>query len=154
MENVNVEKIMEGIRATVPTEEEMWKKVRFSDIPVDASADFLGGGSGAFDVADLEQGVRRAAEHNTVGYFHPLEGAAYTIPAKKVVRKLIRACIEPICRAVTMFQNAASRALSQLLNFVHLQQSENKTLRMELSALRRQVKELEKRLEELEKAEK
>ena len=154
MENVNVEKIVEGIRATVPAEEENWKKVRFSDIPVDASADFLGGGSGAFDAADLEQGVRRAAEHNTVSYFHPLEGAAYTIPAKKIIRKLIRACIEPICKAVTVFQNAASRALTQALNFVHMQQSENKALRTELASLRRQVKELEQRLEQLEKAEK
>ncbi len=148
--DINVEKIMEGIRNTIPSREEGWKTVRFSDIPVDASADFLGGGSNVFDVAELEQGARRASEHNTVQYFHPLEGHAYTIPAKKVVRKLIRACIEPICRAITVFQNAAARALNQVVNFVHWQQSENQSLHAELTALRRQVKELEKRLEELE----
>ena len=154
MENVDVEKIMEGIRSTIPDREENWKTIRFSDIPVDASADFMGGGSGVFDVAELEQGVRRAAEHNTVSYFQPLEGAAYTIPAKKIIRKLIRACIEPLCRCVTIFENAASRALSQLLNFVRLQQSENKALRAELSSMRKQLKELEQRLAEVEKAEK
>lgn len=155
MENVDVEKIMEGIRNTIPDREEKWKSVRFSDIPVDASADYMGGSSGSsFDMADLEQGVKRAAEHNTVSYFQPLEGAAYTIPAKKIVRKLIRACVEPICRCVSVFQNAASRVLNQLLNFVRAQQSENKALRTELATLRRQVKELEQRLAELEKAEK
>lgn len=153
MENVNVEKIMEGIRNTIPSEEEKWLTIRFSDIPVDASADFLGGGSGAFDIAELEQGVRRASENNTVPYFHPLEGHRYTIPAKKVVRKLIRACVEPICRCVAVFQNSATRALCQLLNFVHLQQSENKALRTEISNLRRQVKDMEQRLEKLEKTE-
>lgn len=152
MENVDVEKIMEEIRGTIPSAEEKWKSVRFSDIPVDASADFMGGGSGTFDVAELEQGVKRAAEHNTVPYFYPIEGAPYTIPAKKLVRKLIRACVEPICRFVTVFQNAVSRALCQLVNFVHLQQSENKALKNELVTLRRQMKELEARLEELEKS--
>ena len=154
MENVDVEKIMEGIRATLPGSEEKWKTVSFGDIPVDASADFLGGGSGAFDVAELEQGARRASEYNTVPYFYPIEGHAYTIPAKKIIRKLIRACVEPICRFVTVFQNAASRALCQLVNFVHLQQSENKALRAELVTLRSRMKELEARLEELEKSEK
>lgn len=152
MENVDVEKIMEEIRGTIPATEEKWKSVRFSDIPVDASADFLGGGSGAFDENELEQGVKRAAEHNSVPYFYPIEGAAYTIPFKKVVRKLIRACVEPICRFVTVFQNAASRALCQLVNFVHLQQTENKALRSELVSLRRQLKELEERIAELEKS--
>ncbi|MBQ0134841.1 MAG: hypothetical protein KBS46_06920 [Clostridiales bacterium] len=153
MENINVEKIMEGIRSTIPAQEEKWKTVSFSDINVDASADFLGGGSGSFDVAELEQSVKRATENNSVGYFHPLEGHAYTIPAKKIVRKLIRACVEPICRCVTVFENAVSRAVCQLLNFVHLQQAENKALRAEVSALRRQLRDMEQRLEKLEKAE-
>lgn len=152
MENINVEKIMEGIRNTIPSEEEKWKTISFSDINVDASADFMGVNSGSFDEAELEQSVKRASEYNTVPYFHPLEGHAYTIPAKKIVRKLIRACVEPICRCITFFENATSRAICQLLNFVRVQQAENKALRSEISTLRRQVKDLEQRLEELEKA--
>ncbi len=154
MEQLDVEKIMEDIRGTIPDAEEKWKSVSFSDIPVDASADFMGGGSGAFDALELEQGVKRASEHNTVPYFYPIEGHAYTIPAKKVVRKLIRACVEPICRYVTVFQNAASRALCQIVNFVRLQQADNKALRSELVILRQQVKELEQRIGELEKTQK
>lgn len=151
MEDINVEQIMEGIRNTIPDQEEKWKTVRFSDIPIDAAGDYAGARSKSFDLAELEQGARRSLEYNNVSFFQPLEGHAYTIPVKKVIRKLIRAIVEPICRCVSMFQNAASRAIGQVVNFVIFQQAENKALRSELANLRRQMKEMELRVEDLEK---
>lgn len=151
MNGIDTEVIMENIRAQLPEEGESWAAVRFEDIPVDASAAAEGDGGGRFDQEDFEKNVIRAAESWPVPYYRELPDGKVKGFFKRVVRKLIRFCVEPIAQDVAAFQQAVSRALGALRRYVTERTAAERRYEEELTRLRDQVKELEDRVRELEK---
>lgn len=151
MNGIDTEVIMENIRAQLPEEEESWAAVRFEDIPVDAAAAAESDGTGAFDKDDFEKNVVAAAESWPVPYYRELPDGKVKGFFKRVVRKLIRFCVEPIAQDVANFQQAVSRALGALRRFVSEQSARERRYEEEIAQLRSEVKELEDRIRELEK---
>lgn len=150
MEEINVEKIMEEIRAGIPVQEDGWAALRFEDIPVEnGSEEALGEGS--FDQREFEKCVSAASGGWQVNFFRPIPGGRVKGFFKRVVRKLIRFCLEPICIEVTAFNKAVLHSLQSLRRFVKETLAQNKRRDAELALLRREVAELRERLDALEK---
>ena len=134
---LNVETVMEEIRAALPAAD-AWKSVRFEDMPTEVCDD-----GGDVRRAALTPSLDGAAGSWTVKFFRPLEGSRPVRLLKKVVRKLIRFCVEPITLSVTLFQRHAAGALFALERELKKERSERERLERELLALRERLDVLE-----------
>ena len=150
MENMDMEKIMEDIRASLPDSEEGWARIRFEVIPVDAAASAEESGTGHFDQEEFDKNAIRAGETWPVPYYRDIPGGKVKVFFKRVVRKLIRFCVDPITQDVTAFQQAVSRCLTSLRRYISEQFAAQRRQEAELDQLRRQVEELTERVRELE----
>lgn len=147
---IDVEKIMDEIRSRIPETEEKWAELKFEDIPVDPAAGGWESTAGYFDFGRFEESVAQTTELWPVPYYREIEGAKWTVFPKKVIRKLIRFCVEPITQSVMNFHRAVMRALSSLRHFVADQNEWQSRQEEENLQLRRQIEELEERIAALE----
>ena len=147
---IDVEKIMDEIRSQIPETEEKWAELRFEDVPVDPAAGGRESAPGYFDINKFEESVAQTTELWPVAYYQEIEGAKWTVFPKKVVRKVIRFCVEPITQNVMNFHRAVMRALSSLRHFVADQLEWQSRTEAENQRLRRQIAELEERIAALE----
>ncbi len=149
MDEINVEKIMEEIRSSIPEGEASWEKVRFEDIRGETAASgWEGEESGA---EDLERGYAECRDSWRVDFFRPIPGGRFKVFCKRVVRKLIRFCVEPITQCVSEFNKSVVRTLGALRRALGEQRREQTRRERELEALREEVALLTTRVEELEK---
>lgn len=146
MNEINVEKIMEEIRARIP-HEEVAEAPRFEDIPVVNGGEEAGG---AFVRQELEKSISELSGSWEVSFFRPLSGGVKGL-FKRVVRKLIRFCVEPIAQEATAFHKGVLRALQSFRRFVAESTAQNKRRDEEIDELRAQVEQLRTRLAELER---
>lgn len=149
MNEINVEKIMDEIRAQIPEGEAGWEKLRFEDVPVENGS--IPESGGLFERAEFDQEVKRLAASCEVEYFHPIPGGKLKRFVKRVLRKLIRFCVEPICAEVTDFHKRVARSLQHMRRFVSQYRAESLRREEELEALRAEVEALRGRIEELER---
>lgn len=149
MNEINVEKIMDEIRAQIPGQEEGWAALRFEDIPVADVGE--SGPEKPFDKRELDKSLALASGREQLAFFRPLPDGRVKGLAKRVVRKLIRFCVEPICLDASAFHQAVLSALQNLRRFVGEMLMQNKRRDAELSLLRAEVEELRRRIDELER---
>ncbi|MBE6970006.1 MAG: hypothetical protein E7442_07830 [Ruminococcaceae bacterium] len=149
MNEINVEKIMNEIRAQIPEQESGWAALRFEDIPMENSGEEVS--AAAFDKRDFEKSVTALAASEQVEYFRPIPGGKVKSFTKRIVRKLIRFCVEPICQEVSAFHGLLLRAFQELRRFVAETAAQNRRRDAELELLRRETEELRARLDELER---
>jgi len=148
MNEINIEKIMDEIRAQIPEQEEGWAELRFEDVPVENGTEGLGG---AFDKRELDRGVMALSACTEVEFFRPVPGGSVKSFVKRVLRKLIRFCIEPICQDISRFHRASASALRELRRFVTATGAAHRRQEEELALLRAEVETLRARVEELER---
>ena len=150
MDDIDVEKIMDEVRAQAARERPVWEAVRFEDIPLDtdAAGDEPGGAAAP---EELERDVAEAREHWRVAFFRPIQGGRLKGFFKRAVRKLIRFCVEPVTLEVTAFNRSVARCLGSLLRFTSRQREADARRDAELEALRARADALKRRLEALEK---
>lgn len=151
MDGIDVSKIMEEVRASIPEREEDWQRLRFEDIPIDASAGTVESGEGSFDREEFDRAAVQVSESWNAPFFRDIPGGRVKVFFKRVVRKLIRFCLEPITQDVTGFQHAVARCMAGLRRFMGEQLGAERRHEAEIAALQTRVEELEARLEELEK---
>ena len=149
MNEINVEKIMNEIRAQIPAQESDWATLRFEDIPLENAGE--GSGTSAFEKRNFEKAVSALAAAEQVTFFHPIPGGKVKRFVKRVLRKLIRFCVEPICAEVTDFHKRVARSLQHMRRFVSQYRAESLRREEELEALRAEVEALRGRVEELER---
>ena len=149
MNEINVEKIMDEIRRQIPAEEAGWEKLRFEDIPVENGCGAES--EGAFDRREFDHEVKSLAAQSTVSYFHPIPGGKLKRFVKRVLRKLIRFCVEPICEEVAAFQKRVVSSLQHMRRFVGRYNADCLRREEELEELRAEVALLRSRIEELER---
>ena len=149
MNEINVEKIMAEIRAQIPGQDADWAALRFEDVPMESTGEELS--AAAFDKRAFEKSVAALGAMDTVEFFHPIPGGRIKTFAKRVVRKLIRFCVEPICQEISAFHGALLRAFQELRGFVTETVNQNKRREAEIALLRAQLEELQGRIEELER---
>lgn len=149
MNDINVERIMEEIRAQIPAQDADWAALRFEDVPMESAGEEVS--EAVFDKRDFEKSVSALGAMEQVEFFHPIPGGRVKSFAKRLVRKLIRFCVEPICQEVTAFHAGLLRAFQELRRFVADSVAQNKRREAEIALLRSQVEELRSRIEELER---
>jgi len=149
MNEINVEKIMDEIRAQIPGQEEGWAALRFEDIPMADVAE--NGGEKTFDRRELDKSLAAASGREQLAFFRSIPGGRVKGLAKRAVRKLIRFCVEPICLDASAFHQSVLSALQNLRRFVGEMLTQNKRRDAEIALLRAEVKELRRRIDELER---
>ena len=149
MNEINVEKIMDEIRAQIPRQEEDWAQLRFEDIPVADETET--GREKPFDKRELDKCVAAASGKEQLAFFRPLPDGRVKGFAKRVVRKLIRFCVEPICLDASAFHQSVMGVLQSLRRFVGEMLAQQKRRDAEVALLRAEVEELRRRLDEVER---
>ena len=149
MNEINVEKIMAEIRAQIPEQDADWAALRFEDIPVENGVEEQS--AAPFDKRGFDRNITALAAAEQVAFFRPIPGGKLKSLTKRVVRKLIRFCVEPICQEVSAFHSGALRIFRELRRFVSETSAQNKRREAEIALLRSEVKELRERIEELER---
>ena len=149
MNEINVEKIMNEIRAQIPAQESDWATLRFEDIPLENAGE--GSGTSAFEKRNFEKAVSALAAAEQVTFFHPIPGGKVKRFVKRVLRKLIRFCVEPICQDISAFHALLLRVFRELRCFVTETVAQNRRRDVELEQLRRETEALRARLDELER---
>ena len=148
MNDINVEKIMDEIRARLPQQEEDWKALRFEDIPVAGEGEDCR--EKPFDKRELDKSLAAASGKEQLAFFRPMPDGRVKGFAKRVVRKLIRFCVEPICLDASAFHQSVMGVLQSLRRFVGEMLAQNKRRDAEIALLRAEVEELRRKIDELE----
>ena len=148
MNEINVEKIMDEIRAQIPQQEEGWEELRFEDIPVTAEGEEAR--EKPFDKREMDKSLAAASGKEQLAFFRPMPDGSVKGFAKRVVRKLIRFCVEPICLDASAFHQSVMGVLQSLRRFVGEMLAQNKRRDAEMALLRAEVEELRRKIDELE----
>lgn len=149
MTEINVEKIMREIRADMAAEEARMA-TGFEEIAVDG-IDLSPIGESAADCRALERNMAAMTVGWEVSFFRPIPGNRIKVFCKRVVRKLIRFCVEPITKDVSRFNRMVQSSLGDIRILVVELFGLNRRREEELEQLRREVAELRQRLENMEK---
>ena len=147
---INAVQIMEDIRAALPTQEEDWRTLRFEDIPVDTTESLEQNESAPFDQTDFDLNVGGALASWQIAFFRPLPDRGIKKLFKRVVRKLIRFCLEPVTQDCTEFNGSVARSLGLLRRYMRERAAVERRYENEIARLRRRTAELEERLAALE----
>lgn len=170
MEEISAEKIMKELQDELEARRKAAESVRFEDLPIPPAhsaqqrrrSDFahipvgaalvnVGAEDDPFEQETFEKDVAAADAAWRVSFFHPIPGGKIKGFFKRVVRKLIRSCIEPITQEISAFHGTLVYCLDALRRFVREQLRRETKRDAELDELRSQVAELSARLEALEK---
>ena len=149
MTEINVEKIMREIRADMAAEEARTEP-GFEEIAVDG-IDLSQIGESAADCLALERNLAAMTVGWQVNFFRPIPGNRIKVFCKRVVRKLIRFCVEPIALEASHFNRMVQSSMADLRILVVELFGLNRRREEELAELRREVAELRQRLENMEK---
>ena len=142
MNPMDTEQIMDSIRERIPDTENGWDIVRFEDIPV-SDCDGASVNTGKFDRVSLEKSVSEAGSLSTIPYYRPIPGSRIKALFKKIIRKLIRFCVEPVAQDATNFNLATASSLRAMRRFTLEQSAADQQRDAEMEELRRRVEVLE-----------
>ena len=151
--DINIEKIMDDIRAEIKENGYTSDMLSFSDVvgTVTISID-------KFDKAEFNGVVTYLGASNTVPLSMPLKGNPIIVFIKKVIRKLTRVTIRPIAQHQTEYNAYTARAFTMVGNYIEENSEISKldllnkleVLELKLQTASKEIEKLNLRIAELE----
>lgn len=136
METINVEDIMQEIRAQI--EHRGYKKsdLRFADVTIE-TVDNMEDIDEYFELQNFGLTVDKMNSKRTVQCWRMLCGNKFVVLMRKIIRKLIKFYVEPIVKEQNQFNFYTTSAMAQLYAKLEKEQA------MELELLQNRIEELE-----------
>lgn len=118
MQEINVEKIMEEIRAEIKEKGYKESDLSFNDIPVREQKNEL---QEEFDTDMLKNLLHAANTHTRVDYYKPITDTGLKGIIKKAIRKILKPLILPLCMDQESYNSMSVQTLNQLYLYIQMQ---------------------------------
>ena len=142
---IDVEKIMDEIRADIERRELDDTLVPFDEIPFSNEIMNVLPDSHAYSRKELRRNLLYAADHYKVPLDRVIEaGNAGAMTVKKAVRKFTRFYIKPVVEDQNSVNAALVNALRQERNYIQIQEQAVRELKERVAALETEIAELKK----------
>lgn len=148
MENINVEEIMEEIRAQIKERGYTKKDLRFADIHVDTTegTECL---DEYFELGNFKNTIVKMDGKRNVQCWRLIAGNKFKSFFKKIIRKMTKFYVEPIVEDQNKFNFYTVSAMSQLYaKFEEEQDFKVAQMQQRIEQLEERCKQLEKKIEE------
>ena len=144
-QKIDVEKIMDEIRADIERRELDDTLVPFDEIPFSNEIMNVLPDSHAYSRKELRRNLLYAADHYKVPLDRVIEaGNAGAMTVKKAVRKFTRFYIKPVVEDQNSVNAALVNALRQERNYIQIQEQAVRELKERVAALETEIAELKK----------
>ena len=144
-QKIDVEKIMDEIRADIERRELDDTLVPFDEIPFSNEIMNVLPDSHAYSRKELRRNLLYAADHYKVPLDRVIEaGNAGAMTVKKAVRKFTRFYIKPVVEDQNSVNAALVNALRQERNYIQIQEQAVRELKERVAALETEISELKK----------
>lgn len=152
--DINIEKIMDDIRAEIKEKGYTSDMLSFSEVVGAVTTS----DNGKFDKAEFNGVVTYLGASNTVPLSMPLKGNPIIVFIKKVIRKLTRVTIRPIAQHQTEYNAYTARAFTMVGNYIEENSEISKldllnkleVLELKLQTASKEIEKLNLRIAELE----
>ncbi len=118
MENINIEQIMEEIRAEIKEKGYKESDLSFQDIPVEQKLV----AAEQYNAQQLSDSLRVANMYTRVDYYRPITGHGLKTTIKKAIRKILKPLLLPICQNQEQFNAGAVQTMNQMHQYMLLQE--------------------------------
>lgn len=119
MNDINVEEIMEKIRAEIKEKGYKESDLSFSDVPIPVLTDVS---EGQFDLVTLQRKLQGVNETYGVDYYKVIENGGIKGFLKRAIRKSLKFLLYPICQNQERFNCFSAQTMNQLLLYIQLQE--------------------------------
>jgi len=133
MQNIDVEKIMEEIRAEIKEKGYKPEDLDFSDIAVEVVKMNPEGG---YNEGELQGQLAFLNSHYNNPIYFPLQGNSVKVFVQRVIRRALLFVIFPGFQFQTRFNVGTVRALNQVKHYMEEQQKEMDELKSEIARLK------------------
>ena len=133
MQNIDVEKIMEEIRAEIKEKGYKPEDLDFSDIAVEVAKVNPDGG---YNEGEMQGQLAFLNSHYNNPIYFPLQGNPVKVFVQRAIRRALLFVIFPGFQFQTRYNVAAVRALNQVKNYMEEQQKEMDELKAEIAGLK------------------
>lgn len=118
MEKINIEEIMQEIREEIKEKGYTKDELSFLDVPIKKND------VDQFNASLLESAMQDISNNKMVDYYAPIEGKSLKAIAKKIVRKLIKPIVYPMCEKQKVYNASVDIAINQL--YLYMQDQKEK----------------------------
>ena len=139
--NINVEKIMQEIKAEIIKKGYTNDMLSFNDIVVDTS----NMNTTKFDKIAFNEEIYSVNHSWNVQAYRVISGSAVAVFVKKVIRKMVYFFVEPIVLEQDGFNASVVRLMNQLNVYVDETKAENEELKKTIEELSEKIKVLEQK---------
>lgn len=143
MQEIDVEKIMEGIRREIKEKGYKAQDLRFADIPLERE----GTAGMHYSREEAEKALDYLTFHSNNPIFFPLSGNPVKIFIQKVIRRVFFFVINPAFQFQNKFNSTTVRFMKQSLNYME----ENEELKNQIQSMQEQIDTLKSALEAMQK---
>lgn len=119
MNNIDVEEIMEKIRAEIKEKGYKESDLSFSDVPIPA---FTEAAKEEFDLVTLQGRLRGVNETYGVDYYKVIENGGIKGFIKKAIRKTLKFLLYPLRQNQERFNSFSAQTMNQLFLYIQLQE--------------------------------
>lgn len=140
--DINIETIMQEIRAEIREKGYTDDLLSFNDVVVDTSRMNVQ----EFDKITFNEEIYTINHSWNVQAYRQLSGSKISIFIKKVIRKLVYFFVEPIVMEQDGFNASIVRAMNQMNCFVDEKVHENEELKKQVAELTKKLKEIEEKV--------
>lgn len=135
IEPIDVEAIMEEIRADIADHAYNEKMIDFEDIDPEDSLKRVDCNA-FYDRVVLQDAVSECIRRQEIPWYRPVEGNAFVRFVKKVMRKSTAFFVAPIADDQSCYNRNVTESLSQLLSYIDQQEKKMKKLQEEVDAFK------------------
>ena len=125
MQEINIDEIMQEIRAEIKEKGYKESDLSFQDIEIPKTdVVFLA----EYNEGELENALHIANAYTRVDYYRPIEGNGIKAICKKIVRKLAKPIIYHLCVSQETFNSNTVKTLNQMNLYIQKLEARNKEL--------------------------
>lgn len=117
--NINVEEIMEKIRAEIKEKGYKESDLSFSDVPIPVFTEMA---KEEFDLVALQRKLQGVNETYGVDYYKVIEDGGIKGFLKRAIRKTLKFLLYPLCQNQERFNSFSAQTMNQLFLYIQLQE--------------------------------